>query len=122
QLRKVPMRTAWPTRIKIVRNLRPASFYGQDQWTHDRLTLQGGLRYDYYLTNYPDSTICDVGYTAACANTIFYPRRSTPGMHWKDITPRVGVAYDVFGNGKTGLKFNLGKYMQAIPATNNDLD
>ena len=25
--------------------------------------------------------------------------------------PRVGVAYDVFGNGKTALKFNWGKYL-----------
>ncbi len=31
---------------------------------------------------------------------------------YKDITPRVGVAYDVFGNGKTALKFNLGKYLE----------
>ena len=30
---------------------------------------------------------------------------------YNDITPRVGVAYDVFGNGKTALKFNWGKYL-----------
>jgi len=53
---------------------------------------------------------------------IFYPRRSTPGYKWKDILPRLGVAYDLFGNGKTRLRFNLGKYMEAITATNNDLD
>ena len=41
-------------RIKVTRNLWPTSFYAQDQWTHDRLTLQGGVRYDYYLMNYPD--------------------------------------------------------------------
>jgi hypothetical protein len=34
----------------------------------------------------------------------------------------VGVAYDLFGNGKTAVKFNLGKYMEAITATNSDLD
>ena len=34
----------------------------------------------------------------------------------------MGVAYDLFGNGKTALKFNLGKYMQANSAANNDLD
>ena len=34
----------------------------------------------------------------------------------------MGVAYDLFGNGKTAIKFNLGKYMEAIPATNSDLD
>ena len=45
-----------------------------------------------------------------------------PATSWNDITPRLGVAYDLFGNGKTAVKFNLGKYLEAITATNNDLD
>jgi len=53
---------------------------------------------------------------------IFYPSRSTPGYDWKDVSPRLGVAYDLFGNGRTALRFNIGKYMEAITATNNDLD
>ena len=53
---------------------------------------------------------------------LVFPSRSTEGVHWSDITPRIGVAYDVFGNGKTAVKFNLGKYMQAFTATNTDLD
>ena len=36
---------------------------------------------------------------------------------YNDITPRVGVAYDVFGNGRTALKFNMGHYLDA--ATND---
>ena len=32
------------------------------------------------------------------------------------------MAYDLFGNGKTAIRFNIGKYMEAITATNNDLD
>ena len=32
---------------------------------------------------------------------------------YNDITPRMGVAYDLFGNGKTALKANLGKYLQS---------
>ena len=28
------------------RNLLPTSFYVQDTWTRNRLTLQGGVRYD----------------------------------------------------------------------------
>ena len=33
---------------------------------------------------------------------------------YKDITPRMGVAYDLFGNGKTALKVNLGKYLEGV--------
>ena len=35
---------------------------------------------------------------------------------FNDITPRFGVAYDVFGTGKTALKFSGGRYLGA--ATN----
>jgi hypothetical protein len=34
----------------------------------------------------------------------------------------MGAAYDLFGNGKTAVKFNLGKYMEAFTATNSDFD
>jgi hypothetical protein len=36
---------------------------------------------------------------------------------YDDVTPRMGVAYDVFGTGKTAVKVNLGKYLDA--ATND---
>jgi hypothetical protein len=50
------------------------------------------------------------------AAPISFPR--TPGVDsFNDITPRFGAAYDVFGNGKTAVKFNLGHYLDA--ATND---
>jgi hypothetical protein len=107
--------------IKYVRNLIPVNFYAQDQWTLDRLTLQGGVRYDHLVSNYPDSRVGGPGYPFA-PQEIFFPKGSTPGYNWSDITPRVGVAYDVFGNGRTAVKFNIGKYMEAITATNSDWD
>jgi hypothetical protein len=110
------------TNIKIVRNLIPTSFYGQDQWTTGRLTLQGGIRYDHLLTSYPDSFFGGKDYNASAATLIDYPSRSTQGVSWNDISYRTGAAYDLFGNGKTALKFNLGKYMEAFSATNTDLD
>jgi hypothetical protein len=106
---------------KYVRNLIPTNFYAQDQWTTGRLTLQGGVRYDSLVSTYPDQRIGGPGWPYA-PTEIFFPSRSTPGYQWKDLTPRVGIAYDLFGNGKTALRFNLGKYLEAITASNNDID
>ncbi len=111
-----------PARIKVTRNLWPTSFYAQDQWTRDRLTLQGGIRYDYYMMNYPESKIGGPGYTESAQPEIVYPSRSTQQVKWHDLTPRVGAAYDLFGNGKTALKLNFGKYVQGVTAANNDFD
>ncbi len=30
---------------------------------------------------------------------------------WKDIDPRIGVAYDLFGNGKTALRASVSRYV-----------
>ena len=39
---------------------------------------------------------------------------------YNDIDPRFGVAYDLFGNGKTALKFNLGRYLEAAVGDNGN--
>jgi hypothetical protein len=53
---------------------------------------------------------------------VFYEAGSTEGVNWKDITPRMSAAYDLFGSGRTAVKFNLGKYIQALTASNSDMD
>ena len=86
------------------------ALFVQEQWTHRRLTLQGALRFDRASSWFPEQT---VGPSRFLPTAITFPK--TNGVDsYKDITPRMGVAYDVFGNGKTAVKFNLGKYLEGV--------
>ncbi len=90
------------------------SFYVQDQWTRGRMTLQGALRFDRNWSLSPEQRIPASNFLA---NPIVFPE--TPGVNaYKDISPRGGVAYDLFGNGKTAIKVNFGKYLE--PTSNNN--
>jgi hypothetical protein len=80
------------------------------------LTLLGALRYDRAWSFSPAE------HNGTTLTSKFNPApitfERTVGVDaFNDFTPRMGVAYDVFGNGKTALKFNLGHYLDA--ATND---
>jgi hypothetical protein len=93
------------------------SLFAQDSWTMGRLTLQGAVRYDRAWSWAPAEHNGTTVTSKFNPQTISFPETvSVAG--YTDITPRMGGAYDVFGNGKTALKVNLGKYLQA--ATNDE--
>ena len=108
--------------IKIVRNLLPTSFYAQDQWTTQPADAAGRHPVRPPADQLPRIRSRRPGLHRLAPTEIVYPSRSTQGVNWDDVTPRMGAAYDLFGNGKTAVKFNLGKYMEAFTATNTDLD
>jgi hypothetical protein len=83
--------------------------FGQDQWTLKRLTLNLGLRFDYY-NNYVPSETNGPGPLVPNRNTVFPEIDDVP--NWKNVSPRIGGAYDLFGNGKTALKASVGKYLE----------
>ncbi len=112
----------YPGSVKFQRNIMMNSFYAQDTYTRQRLTVQGGLRFDSIGTSYPDSGAGGPSESQLMPVRIFYPAGSTEGISWKDLTPRMGAAYDLFGNGKTAIKVNVGKYVTALTASNSDLD
>jgi hypothetical protein len=92
----------------IHQRTQPTSFYGQDSWTFGRVTLQGALRYDHASSFFPEQTVGPVRFLP---EALHFDRKD--GVAYNDLTPRGGVAIDVFGNGKTSLKFNVGRYLEA---------
>jgi hypothetical protein len=79
--------------------------YAQDQWTIKRLTLNLGLRFDYFNT-YAPAQHADAGPFVPERN--FAPVYDIP--NWKTLNPRFGASYNLFGNGRTALKGSLGRY------------
>jgi hypothetical protein len=104
---------AYPGWLRTGRQVIPINLYAQDQWTRKRLTLQGGVRYDNGITNYTSDPIGGPDYLLL-PTPVSFPTGSTQGINWKDITPRAGVAFDLFGNGKTAVKASMGKYMEGL--------
>ena len=93
-------------------NTQTMSFYAQDQWTVGRLTLQGGLRYDRAWSWAPAEGNGTTQTSKFNPNPITF-EETVSVRGYNDITPRFGVAYDLFGNGKTAIKINGGKYLEA---------
>lgn len=87
------------------------SVYLQDSWTHDRLTLQGALRWDRASSYAPVEGNGTFGQTSFLNPQPITIQKTIGVNAYNDLSPRVGVAYDVFGNGKTALKFNWGRYL-----------
>jgi hypothetical protein len=88
----------------------PAAFYLQDQWTQGRLTLQGGVRYEHVRSFFPEG---ENGYVAHQFGPGFQFPRTEGVRGYNDITPRMGGAYDLFGDGRTAVKVSMSKYLQA---------
>jgi hypothetical protein len=91
------------------------ALYAQDQWTYHRVTINGALRYDHAQSRYGASCIGPDIWVPVDAGqpTGQWCSTAQDGVNYNDITPRWGVAWDVFGNGKTSIKWNMGKYLQA---------
>jgi hypothetical protein len=110
-------------------------FYAQDQWTVGRVTMQGALRFDRAWSWHPagqssiglgPSFVSQVaGATATGPMWLAQPfvvnERIDSVTGYNDISPRLGVAWDVFGTGKTSVRANWGKYLRAANAENTYL-
>ena len=80
-------------------------FFAQDRWTMKRLTTNIGLRMDWLRTSVPDQVL---------PASVWLPEQHFTArrvIEWKDLSPRLGLAYDLFGNGKTALKVAVARFV-----------
>src|SRR5207244_1058107 len=97
---------ASPTNSNIEVTFPPDfGIFAQDQWTLHRVTLNLGLRYEYHRTKADPVTT----FAGPLVDS-----HALPGLDcipcWHDIDPRFGIVWDVFGDGKTAIKGQLGPY------------
>ncbi|PYR48813.1 MAG: hypothetical protein DMF95_13685 [Acidobacteria bacterium] len=82
--------------------------YLQDSWTLKRLTINPGLRFEYF-----NSAI----QARAVEAGRFVPARSfseVPDVpNWKNLAPRFSMVYDLTGDAKTAVKGSVNKYNRA---------
>jgi hypothetical protein len=97
---------------------RDLGLFVQDKWTISRATINAGVRFDQFIgstrpesqpagTFNPAVTYSDCpdgknNLNAGCTGRV---------QNWKDFSPRVGIAFDVFGNGKTAIKASVARYV-----------
>src|SRR5688572_21288297 len=103
--------TVWATPLLLKEiNKANVGIYAQDQWTIRQLTLNAGVRYDYFNSYVPEHHL-GPGPHVPNRDVTFPAVYNVP--NWKDTSPRLGAAYDLFGNGKTAIKATAGRYLEA---------
>jgi hypothetical protein len=103
--------TVWATPLHLEEiNKANVGIFAQDQWTMRRLTLNLGIRYDYFNSYVPEHHL-GPGPNVPTRDVTFAPVYDVP--NWKNTSPRLGASYDLFGNGRTALKVSAGRYLEA---------
>jgi hypothetical protein len=84
--------------------------FAQDTWHVRRLSVTGGVRWEYEKSSIEPSAINGGRFVGPRS----FPRINCDTIKglgcWKTWSPRIGIVYDLFGNGKTAVKAGFGKY------------
>jgi hypothetical protein len=90
--------------------------FAQDKWTLNQLTVNAGIRFDYFGTSFPEQHLGPGPNVPTRDLTL----AATDWYSFKDLSPRIGASYDLFGTGRTAVKASIGRYVIAIdPTTGN---
>jgi Carboxypeptidase regulatory-like domain len=107
------------------------SAYLQDIFASGRFTFQLGLRYDYQQ---PSTGSVGISTVVSSWSNVFYSTTMTalsnyipslavdpidPRYEWSTWSPRIGVSWDLKGDGRTVLKLSLAQYGDVLAAGAN---
>ena len=102
-----------------VRTADSLGFFIDDQWSvTDRLTLNLGLRYDRMTTKYGDGKVYEYVNSPEEINgppPVLRDRASTENIFdFKTFSPRIGLTYQLTGDGKTVFRASYGRYYMPL--------
>jgi hypothetical protein len=90
------------------------SLWFQDDWrTTSRLTLNLGVRYDIDINLWDQENLPNNA-TRQALEAIGHPEAAMPTTPYNNVSPRVGFAYDLAGDGRRVLRGGYGLYFDQI--------
>ncbi|MBM3770905.1 MAG: TonB-dependent receptor [Acidimicrobiia bacterium] len=87
--------------------------FAQDRWAIGRLTATAGLRVQWLKSSARAVSVEGGRFVGARS----FDRVDNVPKWGPDLSPRLGLAYDLFGDAKTALKFSVGKYFTRVMTT-----
>jgi hypothetical protein len=79
--------------------------YVQDSLTYKRLTVNPGVRFEYFKVSINEMAVEGGRFVG------FRSYSEQPGVpKWFDISPRIGVVYDLRGDARTAIRFGFNRY------------
>jgi hypothetical protein len=100
----------WATPFEARERGNEYGWFVQDQWAMRNITLHLGARLDHLTGWAPAQTLQPTRYQPDRRE--FDSLENVPNF-W-DVTPRLGLAWDLSGDGKTAIKADVGRYVGAV--------
>ncbi len=107
--------TIWAVPHGLRGSVLDTGLFAQDQWTINRMTLNLGVRYSEWKGSTPEQVL---------PPGPFVPERTVAATKnnplFRSLNPRVGAAYNLFGDGRTAVKASIGRYVgvEIAPVSN----